>query len=218
MKTFLNTLCVAIAAVTAAPAFATTIYKNSFESGPGPYTGIDGGYVSPTIQYSTQGFGAYMYIALGVPDREASFTLNDPNGYKDVTLSLSLAILGPWTNNSFDISVDGKSVFDATFDNVTSPTTAPGLTLLSYGSNLGFYTLGDSAAYDLTVDLGSLAPDELHSYAFTATGLDSQSGLGLDNILITGTNVNAVPEPTNAALLALGLAGVGIAARRRRAG
>lgn len=44
----------------------------------------------------------------------------------------------------------------------------------------------------------------------------TQAGMGLDNVVLTGQAVSAVPEPETYALLMVGFAGMGYVARKRR--
>jgi hypothetical protein len=48
------------------------------------------------------------------------------------------------------------------------------------------------------------------------TGAQGWSYIGLDNVVVTGTGSNTVPEPASVALLGVGVAGLGTLRRRRR--
>ncbi|MEO8922965.1 MAG: PEP-CTERM sorting domain-containing protein [Caldimonas sp.] len=49
----------------------------------------------------------------------------------------------------------------------------------------------------------------------TPSGSESRAGPGLDNGVITGQTVSAVPEPATFGLMSLGLAVIGFARRKR---
>jgi hypothetical protein len=204
----------------AAPARAITLYAQDFEAGS---AGFSGGAVEGSQGYSALGFGNQLYRNATVPTAASVLTLNLAQGASGVTLSASLAIIDSWDNgnfccgpDAFSVVLDGNTLFSVIFDNYLNggPTPAPGLTSLSYGSNLGFNNFND-AEYSLLLNLGDLQAGT-HTIAFTASGPGWQGGddesLGIDNILIEAA---AVPEPAAAGLQALGLAGVLLAWRRR---
>jgi hypothetical protein len=208
-----------------APAQAATLVAQDFESGS---VGFTGGSAVGSQGYAALGFGNQFYQADSTPVASALWTFNLASAASATTLSASLAIIDSWDNGNFccgpdilSVKLDGNSVFSAVFDNYLNggPTVATGLTTLSYGSNLGFNDTFNDAAYTLTLALGSLAAGP-HTLEFvTSSSSEGWQGgtdesLGVDNLQITGT---LVPEPGSALLLAVGLAGMVGAARRRAA-
>lgn len=219
----LKSLLLAAAAAASVPAFAAgTLYQQDFESGS---TGVGGaGGVVGSQGYSGYGFATQLWQN-GSASASTDVSFSAGAGASAAVLNVSLAIIdswdgpGSWPHGDYlNIRLDGSLIFRATFENYsgTGATTAPGLTTLAYNPHLGFSGYPD-AAYALTLDLGNLAAGS-HTLSFFADGSGWQAGsdesFGIDNILVTA----AVPEPESYALLLVGLAGVGIAARRRRQG
>ena len=112
------------------------------------------------------------------------------------------------------------AIFSAVFDNFQNlgPTAAAGLTSISYGSNLAGNPGFNDATYglSLSLSLGNLSAGA-HVIEFIADGPVWQGGddesYAIDNINIEGRLAGAVPEPSTYVLMALGLAGIGLAAR-----
>jgi len=225
-----RTTALALAALTvlgtaSLSARADVLYSQDFETGS---TGLTGGYVTGSQDFSSVGFGQQIYRTDGYgSSTSADLTVNLAQAVTGVSLQASLAIIDSWDNgnlccgpDSLTVKVDGQSVFTAVFDNYQNQgaTQAAGLTSLSYGSNLGFSGFND-AAYRLNLNLGNLSAGT-HTVSFVAGGPGWQGGsdesLGVDNLQLNG--VAAVPEPASVLLMVAGLGGLGLRARRQRQG
>lgn len=232
MRSILRTLALSTLAIGASGSYAATLYSNDFETNANGFS--FGGSLQSTQGYSSFGFGSQMLYndsvsnITGTPTSQVTqLTLNLPAAASNVVLSFSLAVIDSWDNGNFCCGPDRfevsrgqgipQSVFSAVFDNYLNggATVAPGLTSLTYGSNLGFSGSFSDAAYTVTVNLGSVSAGPLY-LNFYATGPGWQGGSdeswAIDNVVLTG-DIAAVPEPRVYALMLAGLAA--LAWRRR---
>jgi PEP-CTERM motif len=201
-------------------ASSATLYSNNFEVNSNGFTGA--GSLQAAQSYAGFGFGTQLLHNNFSPAANSSLTVNLPAAATGVVLSFSFAAIDSWDDGSFccgpdkfNVAVDGNGVFSQVFDNYLNagPTVAAGLTAVSYGSDLGFNSGFNDAAYTITLSLGNLAAGP-HTFDFFASGPGWQGGsdesFGIDNVLLVGV---PVPEPQTYALMLAGLAG--LAWRRR---
>lgn len=219
----------ALAVAIAIPASAGTIYSNNFETNANGFSGA--GALTGTQGYGALGFGQQMLRndSPGNPAAASVLNLNFGSAINDANLSLSFGAIDSWDGNNccgpdyFNIRVDGNLLVSQNFDIFTAPAVSPNLSLLSFGTQLGFSGNWGDQAYTMNFDLGNLSAG-VHTIEFFASGnmwqaFDDESW-AIDNVLLTGEPVgqpNDVPEPVSGALLLGGLAAMGLARRRRRA-
>ena len=143
-----------------------------------------------------------------------------------VTLTYMSSGVDPAANLNFDLlafrTIDGVNCCTDRFSLIVN-----GNTLFS-----GALSSGGGGATDITINAGTITggpgtfnldiPFALEAganvFSFSYGGLQGvgDEAWGLDNVVINGTPA-AVPEPGTWALMAAGLAGIGLIARRRRA-
>jgi hypothetical protein len=210
----------------AGSSMGATIYSQDFESNSAGFAGSAGGLASSQVLGAA--FGNQVFNNEDVPSAVSTLSLNLGQAANGATMTLSLAIIDSWDNGTngfgpdeFSVKLDGATLFSAVFDNFLNQgaTIAPGLTSTSYGSNLAGNGIFNDATYGLSVGLGNLSAGA-HTIEFVASGPfwqglngfgGSDESYSIDNIEITA----AVPEPSTGALMALGLAGVGVIGKRR---
>jgi hypothetical protein len=213
----------AVAALVSAAsvASAATLFSNNFETNANGFSGAGG--IEPSQGYAALGYGNSMWRNDTVPALATTLSLNLALPATGVALSLSFAAIDSWDNgnfccgpDSFVIALNGSPVFSQVFDNYlgAGATVAPGLTSVSYNTQLGFNGSFNDAAYTITLNLGNLGAGT-HSITFSAAGPGWQGGFdeswGIDNVLITGT---LVPEPASLALMLAGVCGLAAQVRR----
>ena len=209
---------IALAALAIAPAKAAVLFAQDFESGLG---------AGETIAADSPGFGLTNAATLG----NGSFGVGHTNSYinsDDNTLidvySFELDLSGVSNATlTFDYAIDIEFDFDefAVLANLSSvPPVIGGITLGDVveigGVEIGPAFSGQGTGTAI-FDLSALAGQSGLLLAFGLTtdfsNLQGEAGYFIDNILVEGAM--ALPAPGSLALFGLGLAGLGLAARRR---
>lgn len=213
-----------ILVIAASTSSAATVYSQDFEGAVGPeWSG--GGAVQTSGGLSAFGFGNNHWRNDGAST--TGLTLTGLASHTSLTLSFNLAM---WDsidigNDRFIVTIDGAPVYDSLdfgnyfpADNVGH---GPGANITAsftdfatpqYGYNTGFRDSARFASFTVAHSDGSVVVG--WQYFNSQGGLDES--FGVDNVVID-TNHVPVPEPASYALMALGLAGLGIATRRQRA-
>lgn len=221
---WLSTTLAAIFALSlVAPAVADVVYQQNFETNS---SGFTGGARVGSEGYGDLGFGSKLWRH----DGASTLTVSLAQTIHNAVLSFSLAAIDSWDcceaygPDRFKVTLDNANtlLFDRIFGNygLPSPTSGPGITVLSYQGELGFTAGYVDTAYALTLNLGDLSAG-IHQVTFLAYGPMWQAGddesYGLDNIALTGaTSMAAVPEPGSLALVSAALMALGTANRKAR--
>lgn len=204
-------------------ASAVTVYSQNFEGAVGAeWSG--GGSVQGTGGLSAFGFGSNHWRNDG--GSTTSLSLSGLDAHTSLTLSFNLAM---WDSidlgDHFVVTIDGTPVYNSNDfgnyfpadnighgpgTNITAPFTD--FSTPQYGFSTSFR---DSARF-ATFTVAHSGTSVVVGWQFP----DSQGGLdesfGVDNVAVD-INAAVVPEPSTYALMALGVAGLGLATRRRRA-
>lgn len=204
----------------------TTVYSNTFESGPlGPEWSGSG-----TIE-TTGGLSAFGFGALHLRNSTTTASVLSLSGlasHSSMTLQFDFAM---WDSidfgDIFSASVDGNFLFNGPFGNygtASSQCEGPGTVLTppftgfaipNYGYNTAFRDCARTVAFTF----GHTAATAQFSFRYPDTQGGTDESFGLDNIIVRTNNVgippNVVPEPGTYAMMGLGLFGVFAAFRRR---
>ncbi len=201
----------------------TTVFSTDFESGaPAEWGGTFN--VELTQGLSAFGFDRQFSRNAAAPAQPTTLTLTNLPAHDSVSIKFLLAIIDSWDGDggnpgpdSFNIAVDGNTVFSHTFASASGSSNynAPAGVFLGAG-NFGFNSWNDYV-YDLGLDptlsgiahTASTLTIDLYASGPGWQGFDDESW-GVDNVVVS---VNTVPAPG-----ALGIAGAGLLAglRRRR--
>jgi len=192
-----------------------------FEAGSAPAE-ITGGTVTTTGGYSAHGFGTYFNWSGG---NAITLNLSSLGSHTTLDLEFDLAIIDSWDGSVtsvapdyFNVTLDGNSVFQETFDNFTTTDQSYTGSPITYGSNI--YKSGwNDSAYHISLTGLTHSADSL-TIAWFANGGGWQGGndesFAVDNINVN-TNNTPVPEPATMLLFGTGLAGIaGLRSRRKK--
>ena len=214
-----------------ARAAQTLVYSNNFEGG----IGLAGaGSIQGTQSFPTVGNFFFRNDTVGNPAGLTTLTLSGLASHNVIDINFLLAFIGSWDSrdgapspDNFDILIDGVVIASLTSASASgSINDFAGGTLLADG-DFGFGS-GTFFEHDKLVDLSTAgALNFAHSASSITIGLRA-SGVGwqggtdeswaVDNFRITIDTLggSAVPEPTTWAMMLVGFAGIGAAARSRR--
>jgi hypothetical protein len=120
------------------------------------------------------------------------------------------------SNSAFTLE-PGVSYF-LSFDLIGSQRGVTASTAVTFGPYSQTFTLasGDNTSGIVSNALVTVSTPTTAFLTFSETSGATNIGNLLDNVLITSSGTTPVPEPATLALMALGLAAAGLAARRRR--
>ncbi len=149
----------------------------------------------------------------------------DVAGFTDLSLSIDFGAMGDFEAADvflFEVAIDGGA-FTTAFDLVADEAGSHTYTLASGATNTlnDPLTLGGVIVDNVFQTFTSAIAGTGNTLTLRLTGRTDggSEALAFDNILVEGVTGSAViPEPSSLALCAAGLAGLLVAARRRRAG
>lgn len=227
-----------LAALTVAPAYATIVYSNNFDTpattslgASSTFTAAGGGTTTTVAPYAATYGSIFRNSSTGL----TQLTLSGLPTHTGISLSYVLAFLDSWDSNvsssfapdNLDFYIDGVLVDTYTYNNASGPNKyAGGGTVIAeyvqFDSNIFF----SDSVVDMTTDPGLSFAHTASSitFAWQASGAGWQGSTdeawGIDNLVVDLRGVGVapppagVPEPATWALL--GLAGVGGSVLRRR--
>ncbi len=224
MKKVLMFLCAVLLVFDMVSIGQATTYD--FESG-SSYAEFTGGTVNGTSGYSSHGFGDYFLWSGG---SAISLTLTGLATHTSIDLNFLLAVVDSWDGSVtsvapdyFNVSVDGSSIFNETFDNFeSSDQSYTGTPIVDHTANLYKSHWADSA-YNMGADTtfqGIAHTSSSLTVSWWANGSGWQGGtdesFAIDNIEVTlNGGQNPVPEPSTILLLGVGILGLVGSSRKR---
>lgn len=234
MKSWFATLSL-VASLVGASAHAATVYSNDFDAASATSLGVTatldagGAAAGSTINGYAATYGQILRNRSG---GMTTLTLSNLPTHTGLRLSYVLALLDSWDSrdggccspDNVDFYVDGSKVASYTYNQALGTVKDIG-----GGTLIGEYVQFDDNQFysDVVADMSS---DALLSFAHTASSITfgwQSSGAGfqygtdeswaLDNLVVDlrGVQDGTVPEPGSLALVALAVAGLGAARRRR---
>lgn len=215
---------------------AGLIYSEDFESGPvgGEWSTSFGSLAVDTAPGGQNILGANDGSVDGLSNQSVTLSLTGLGGHSSISIGFDLIVIDSMDNSEpFTVVIGGSDVFGpVTFINrIAGPTTSSDLALT--GAPISLDTHGFSpvnslsrsdAVYRINFDVAHALSTLDTIFSFSGLQNIADESWSLDNIQIAsnggndgGSNGNNVPEPATAALLSLGLAGLGFTRRRMKA-